>query len=137
MVNVPTCKVLISFIYNFLNCDLKVISSKFNFLKLLRYLNLNHKYKRQSQFRQVLYIFLYINQQSFSVKEDNCCSPTYVINDRPQIFFSFWLSRAILRKIQSDMYTCSQKKIHCTKKAQDNLFLIDNMNPAALSRVPI
>lgn len=46
MVNVPTCKVLISVIYNFLNCDLKVISSKFNFWKLLRYLNLNHKYKR-------------------------------------------------------------------------------------------
>lgn len=83
-------------------------------------------------------IFFYINQQSFSVKEDNCCSPTYVINDRTVDFFSFWLSHAILRKIQSDMYTCSQKKkIHCTKKAKDNLFLIDNMNPAALSRVRI
>lgn len=46
MVNVFICKVLISVIYNFLNCDLKVISLKFNFLKLLRYLNFNYKYKR-------------------------------------------------------------------------------------------
>lgn len=31
----------------------------------------------------------------------------------------------------------SKKKYTVQKKAQDNLFLIDNMNPAALSRVPI